>query len=380
MYQPNYLVSLTGIALWALVPGFIAAHKGRNFAVYYILSFLITPILTTIIVLCLSRIEETNPDEQLDLTKRFICKTCGSYVGRPVDECPKCGSKAKYIDRYQKNAVSVEKRFKCTNCGSEFADRQKSCPACGFTQFIIERPTIPFVSDDEGDTIKNADGTRTLKAPFGMPDNACGETKSALAEKDSDAAPETEEVASGEEKKADKVNEANDKLFCRECGKRLDPDVLFCPECGTQVLRPSLGIEHVIPSNEEERAISQIVSSGEVLPEGNAAVSIGIDHTEATDAPKEGFAIDLSNLSPILRRAFILTEDEEWEKADRYFERVLDGEPENAYAYLGKLMVNKRLHSIDDLKIIEGLSNDKLYCRAIQFADESLKQKLLSLL
>lgn len=47
------MASLIGIALWALIPGFIAKKKGRNFWGYYFLSFLISPLITMIITLCL---------------------------------------------------------------------------------------------------------------------------------------------------------------------------------------------------------------------------------------------------------------------------------------------------------------------------------------
>lgn len=48
--------SLIGIALWALIPGFIAKKKGRTFWGYYFLSFLITPLITMIITVCLKNI------------------------------------------------------------------------------------------------------------------------------------------------------------------------------------------------------------------------------------------------------------------------------------------------------------------------------------
>lgn len=47
--------AIIGIALWALIPGFIAKSKGRSFAAYYFLSFLISPLITMIIAICVSR-------------------------------------------------------------------------------------------------------------------------------------------------------------------------------------------------------------------------------------------------------------------------------------------------------------------------------------
>ena len=45
-----------------------------------------------------------------------------------------------------------------------------------------------------------------------------------------------------------------------------------------------------------------------------------------------------ANISPLLKRAFMFLEDGNFDGADEYCERVLDQDPENAQAYLGKLM------------------------------------------
>lgn len=48
---------IIGIALWALLPGFIAKKKGRSFWGYFFLSFAITPLVTTIVTLCVKKID-----------------------------------------------------------------------------------------------------------------------------------------------------------------------------------------------------------------------------------------------------------------------------------------------------------------------------------
>ncbi len=50
--------ALAGIALWALLPGFIAKKKGRSFWGYYFLSFIITPLISLIVTLCLRDISK----------------------------------------------------------------------------------------------------------------------------------------------------------------------------------------------------------------------------------------------------------------------------------------------------------------------------------
>ena len=46
--------TLAGVALWALIPGNIASKKGRNFWVYFGLSFILSPLIMTIVALCVS--------------------------------------------------------------------------------------------------------------------------------------------------------------------------------------------------------------------------------------------------------------------------------------------------------------------------------------
>ena len=86
---------------------------------------------------------------------------------------------------------------------------------------------------------------------------------------------------------------------------------------------------------------------------------------------------DVEPDSPLLRRAFLSLEDGDWEKADEILEQLLDMEPENAKAYIGKLCVQLRLHReaelIDYEQPIVDLPN---YKRALQSADIKYKHTL----
>ncbi|MBP5261115.1 MAG: TIR domain-containing protein [Clostridiales bacterium] len=53
-------------------------------------------------------------------------------------------------------------------------------------------------------------------------------------------------------------------------------------------------------------------------------------------------------VSALLKRASIFMDDSDWNEADKYYERVLDQAPENAGAYLGKLLVSNMVHSLDE--------------------------------
>ena len=89
--------SLFGIALWALIPGFIAAKKGRSFAAYYFLSFVLTPLFTMIITLCLNNRNDQHAEEKTVLQAKspdspeshWVCK-CGCENSCSLTYCPVC--------------------------------------------------------------------------------------------------------------------------------------------------------------------------------------------------------------------------------------------------------------------------------------------------
>lgn len=85
-----------------------------------------------------------------------------------------------------------------------------------------------------------------------------------------------------------------------------------------------------------------------------------------------------SNTAPLLKRAFMFLEDGNWEEADEYCEKVLDQDPENAQAYLGKLMAELRVRKQESLKDqAEPFADNNNYQKAIRFADDKLKNELI---
>ena len=81
-----------------------------------------------------------------------------------------------------------------------------------------------------------------------------------------------------------------------------------------------------------------------------------------------------NNTAPLLERAFMFLEDGDWNSADEYCEKVLDLDPKNAQAYLGKLMSELRVRRQEELVNCEQ-PFDKLnnYQKAIRFADGNLR-------
>ena len=109
----------------------------------------------------------------------------------------------------------------------------------------------------------------------------------------------------------------------------------------------------------------------------------GIKKLVKTDEPKQTIRETIvtpapsAATAPLLRRAFMFLEDGEWQSADEYCEKVLDAEPENAEAYLGKLMAELHVKNRDDLKKQPQPFDDRNnYRKAMRFGDEKLKAEL----
>ena len=87
----------------------------------------------------------------------------------------------------------------------------------------------------------------------------------------------------------------------------------------------------------------------------------------------------VATTEPLLKRAYLFLEDGDWESADEYCEKVLDLDPENSRAYLGKAMVAYKSKRIEALvKHYKEYANDNNYIKAIRFADDALKAELES--
>lgn len=114
--------------------------------------------------------------------------------------------------------------------------------------------------------------------------------------------------------------------------------------------------------NDVVRGIKKVIAPDEKKQEGweNVAANNGFANTEA-----------------LLKRAFMFLEDNKWEEADEYCERVLDQDPENAEAYLGKLMADRRTKKKTLLKdCSKPFDNSGNYAKIVRFGSEELKTEL----
>lgn len=80
---------------------------------------------------------------------------------------------------------------------------------------------------------------------------------------------------------------------------------------------------------------------------------------------------------PLLRRVALFLEDGDWKSADEYCERVLDIDPENARAYVGKLMAELHVTRQEKLKDqAQPFDGNPNYAKALRFADDALMAEL----
>ena len=83
------------------------------------------------------------------------------------------------------------------------------------------------------------------------------------------------------------------------------------------------------------------------------------------------------NAAPLLERAFMFLEDGNWDDADAYCEKVLDQDPKNAQAYLGKLMAELQVNKQEDLKNCgKAFDTSSNYQKAVRFGDDDFSEQL----
>ncbi len=89
----------------------------------------------------------------------------------------------------------------------------------------------------------------------------------------------------------------------------------------------------------------------------------------------KSFDIDIS-----IKKVFLLIEDRKDAEAKDLLERILDADPQNVQAFIGKLLLEAGVTIIDELIDSEYLIYDsKNLERAIRFADQEFKQKLIDI-
>lgn len=84
-----------------------------------------------------------------------------------------------------------------------------------------------------------------------------------------------------------------------------------------------------------------------------------------------------NTISPLLKRIALFLEDEEFDKADDFCEQVLNTDPENADAYIFKLLIEFKCHTTEELsKLSKSITGSKNYAKILRFGNEEQKQLL----
>ena len=133
------------------------------------------------------------------------------------------------------------------------------------------------------------------------------------------------------------------KLTCPNCGAAIelsdDRQYGFCTYCGTKVIQDKVIVEH----------------------RGKVSVS------------------GVADVQALLDRATLFLEDNQFDKASEYCERVLDIDPKNADAYTAKLMSQTHCDRIDKLsKSEKPLDKFNSYNKAVRFASPDMKAALVA--
>lgn len=93
--------------------------------------------------------------------------------------------------------------------------------------------------------------------------------------------------------------------------------------------------------------------------------------------PAATAAAGSTGAAPLLERAFLFLEDGKWPDADTYCEKVLDIDPKNAQAYLGKLMAELQVQKRGQLSdCAQPFDKNENYLKILRFGDEALNTEL----
>ena len=109
----------------------------------------------------------------------------------------------------------------------------------------------------------------------------------------------------------------------------------------------------------------------------------GIKKIAQADEPKatvkETVVVGANNAAtaPLLERVFLFLEDGKWQDANIYCEKVLDIDPKNAEAYLGKLMAELQVTNRKKLAdCAEPFDDRDNFAKVIRFGDEALEKEM----
>lgn len=108
---------------------------------------------------------------------------------------------------------------------------------------------------------------------------------------------------------------------------------------------------------------------GKIIPKGNEKTVVSAAAPTVT-----------LNIPALLERAFMFLSSSDFENADKFCERVLDQDPKNGRAYLGKLLAEYRCTREEDLgKLYVDITESPNYRNAVQFGCDLRKYGIMTM-
>ncbi len=137
----------------------------------------------------------------------------------------------------------------------------------------------------------------------------------------------------------------------------------------------STEVQNNSPNSSTSRTSSEYKSLGFHFSDKKTSQTVNAqsDSTIKTYEPIIGLETEA-----LLKRAFLFLEDGEFENAGHYLNQTLNQDAENARVYLGQLMLAYEAHSTSELidKLSKPIEEEKLFQRALRFADDDYKKQL----
>ncbi len=106
---------------------------------------------------------------------------------------------------------------------------------------------------------------------------------------------------------------------------------------------------------------------------------IPLGKTEQLQQPviQQVIAGTTTNTENLLKRGNLALEDQKWDEADKFFDRVLDENAEEARAYLGKLMAELKVSSESALgEVCQSFDENPSFKKICRFANDDLKERI----
>ena len=108
-------MSVLLVFVFSLIPALIAGSKGRNAVGYYILSLIISPLIVTIIVLCLKNLDDPRVTRTYDNSRNNENDAVNTTLASDsVNSSATCGNSCEYC-----GSKLVEGDEYCSNCGAK---------------------------------------------------------------------------------------------------------------------------------------------------------------------------------------------------------------------------------------------------------------------